>query len=110
VFKTLAAVLKADPSVVDKVKAVLVYRLSKSGKTAVWTADLKAAPGSIVQGEPRSKADVEFIMSDDDFIALVTRKANPQNLFMSGKLKLKGNMSVAMKFEQVLKSLPQPKL
>ena len=51
---------------------------------------------------------VYVVDSDDDFVALVSKKANPQQLFMSGKMKLKGNMALAMKFEQVLKSMPQP--
>lgn len=85
-----------------------VYRISKGGVTNVWTADLKNGKGSIERGEPKTKADVEFTMSgappaslplrlwahtlswlDDDFAALITRKSDPQKLFMSGKLKLK---------------------
>jgi len=111
VFKQLQAALKAEPSLVDKLKSVFCYRLTKGGQTQVWTLDLKTPPGAIYQGEPKGgKSDVEFTLSDDDFAALVSKKANPQQLFLGGKLKLKGNMALAMKFETVLKALPQSKL
>jgi len=106
-FKGLGDMLKGEPSVVEKTKAIFVYKLSKAGKTTSWTLDLKNAPGAIYQGEVKNggKADVEFTMSEDDFIALINKKANPQQLFMGGKMKLKGNMALAMKFEGVLKGL-----
>jgi putative sterol carrier protein len=110
-FTALTHALKADPSLVEKLKSVFVYRLSRDGKTRVWTIDLKNGAGAIHEGEPKvGKSDVEFTMSDEDFSLLVARKANPQQLFMGGKMKLKGNMALAMKFEQVLKALPQAKL
>jgi 3-hydroxyacyl-CoA dehydrogenase/3a,7a,12a-trihydroxy-5b-cholest-24-enoyl-CoA hydratase len=110
-FNQLSVALKADPSLVDKLKSVFVYRLTRDGKTRVWTIDLKNGKGDIYEGEPKQgKADVEFSMADEDFANLVARKANPQQLFMGGKMKLKGNMALAMKFEQVLKALPQSKL
>jgi len=110
-FNQLSAALKADPSLVEKLKSVFVYKLTKGGQTQIWTIDLKNGKGAIHQGEPKiGKADVEFTLADDDFVALVSKKANPQSLFMSGKLKLKGNMALAMKFETVLKALPTSKL
>ncbi len=63
--------------------------------------------GAVYEGEPKdgAKADVTFTLSDDDFDALINQKAKAQSLFMAGKLKLKGNMGLAMKFETVLKGL-----
>jgi len=105
VFDTLATVIKGDPSIVGKTGVIIAYRLTKGSTTAVWTVDLKNAPGSVYAGEAKSKADVELSLSDDDFVGLVTRKANAQQLFMGGKLKMKGNMAAAMKFEKVLSAL-----
>ena len=42
-------------------------------------------------------------LSDDDFGSLVAGKANAQRLFMSGKLKIKGDVMKATKLEPVLK-------
>lgn len=52
-------------------------------------------------------ADVErpvtLSLSDDDFGNLVLGKANAQRLFMSGKLKIKGDIMKATKLDPILK-------
>jgi putative sterol carrier protein len=42
-------------------------------------------------------------MSEQDFGSLVAGKANPQRLFMAGKLKVKGDVMKATRVEAVLK-------
>ena len=50
---------------------------------------------------------VTLALSDDDFGKLVAGKANAQRLFMSGKLKVKGDVMKATKLEPILaKSRP----
>ena len=46
---------------------------------------------------------VTLILSDADFGKLMSGKANAQKLFMSGKLKVKGDVMKAKKMEPVLK-------
>jgi putative sterol carrier protein len=46
---------------------------------------------------------VTLSLSDDDFTKLITGKANAQRLFMSGKLKVKGDVMKATKMEPILK-------
>ena len=46
---------------------------------------------------------VTLSLSDDDFGQLVRGKASAQKLFMSGKLKVKGDVMKATKAEPVLK-------
>jgi putative sterol carrier protein len=41
-------------------------------------------------------------MSATDFAALVAGKLNPTTAFMTGKLKIAGDMSLAMKLQTVL--------
>lgn len=48
------------------------------------------------------KADVVLNLSDADFQKLVEGKAKAQQLFMSGKLKVKGNVMKATKMEPIL--------
>jgi putative sterol carrier protein len=40
--------------------------------------------------------------TDADFLAIVNGKLNPQMAFMSGKLKVQGDMGLAMKLQQLL--------
>jgi len=50
-------------------------------------------------------------MNDEDFEKLVTGKANAQKMFMSGKLKVKGDIMKATRVESVLKKVQmKPKL
>jgi putative sterol carrier protein len=49
------------------------------------------------------KAAVTLVLSDKDFGQLVAGKANAQKLFMSGKLKVKGDVMKATKMEPILK-------
>lgn len=51
---------------------------------------------------------VTMVLSDDNFAKLISQKANAQKLFMSGKLKVKGNVMKATKLEPILKKA-QPK-
>jgi putative sterol carrier protein len=43
------------------------------------------------------------VLSDENFGKLVSGKANAQKLFMSGKLKVRGDVSKATKMEPILK-------
>ena len=46
---------------------------------------------------------VNLILADDQFAKLVAGKANAQKLYMSGKLKVKGDIMKATKMEPILK-------
>lgn len=49
-------------------------------------------------------------MAEKDFVELMTGKLNGQSAFMSGKLKIKGNMNLAMKLGELSKAAPKAKL
>ena len=97
--------------------------------------DLKNANGEVRPGDTSSKADVTITINDEDMLSLATGKLNPQSVsfifitlekkktlkwiaffifiqaFMRGKLKLKGNMGLAMKLQTILAAAkPETKL
>jgi len=47
------------------------------------------------------EADCTVDISLDDFNSLIRGKLNPMSAMMSGKLKIKGDMSVAMKLQSL---------
>lgn len=103
-FDTLATLVKTEgAALVPKVKGVFVFDVE--GKS--WTVDLKNGSGAVYSGTPKepAKADVTFVVSEENFIALIGQKVKAPQLVMGGKMKLKGNMALAMKFETVLKTL-----
>jgi (3R)-3-hydroxyacyl-CoA dehydrogenase / 3a,7a,12a-trihydroxy-5b-cholest-24-enoyl-CoA hydratase / enoyl-CoA hydratase 2 len=73
------------------------------GKRQSWTVDLKTGTGAVRAGKPE-QAGVTLSLADDDFVSLMTGKLNAQNAFMQGKLKIKGNMALAMKLEALTKA------
>lgn len=91
---------------IDKVQALTVITLrNNKGQTKSWLLDFKKE-GNVkkLDGKP-PKADIQLTMSDKDFVKLVNQEANPQQLFMSGKLKIKGNIMKAASIEPFLRSV-----
>jgi len=107
VFDTIASVLTGDAALTKKTikqtNAVIQFTLkNKEGKSQSWVLDLKN-DGTLKKGAAE-KADITLILSDEHFGQLVAGKANAQKLFMSGKLKVKGNVMKAASIEPILKS------
>ncbi len=46
--------------------------------------------------------NVTILMADNDFVDLMEGKLNATSAFMAGKLKVKGDMSLAMKLQSVI--------
>ncbi|XP_066507326.1 hydroxysteroid dehydrogenase-like protein 2 [Hoplias malabaricus] len=98
-----------SPDLVGRTQGV--YRFDLSGQnTGVWYIDLKNDAGSAGSGEPPVKADVEMSLDSDDFIKMFSGNLKPTMAFMSGKLKIKGDMSLAIKMEKILGTLNKSKL
>ena len=80
------------------------------GSDAIYTIDLKNGNGSVTN-KAADKADIIINVSDDDFFALAEGKLNAQQAFMQGKIKVKGNMALAMKLNTVMAAAkPKAKL
>lgn len=96
--------------VVAKCKAIYNFNiLAAKGKPVdtCWTIDLKNGKGSVKQGCAKD-ADATFTMVDEDYHQMVNGKVNPQMAFLSGKMKIKGNMKKATAFTPDLFPKPTP--
>ncbi len=96
----LPARLQAKPDVVAKINAV--YQFNTTGpEGGAWSVDCTALGGKITAGTaPNARCTVAA--TDKDFLAIVNGKLNPQMAFMSGKLRIQGDMGLAMKLQQIL--------
>ncbi|KND89617.1 Fatty acid-binding protein [Tolypocladium ophioglossoides CBS 100239] len=99
------ALTSSDDARKDAIKqagAVFAFTLkNKAGETESWHIDLKES-GKVATGTG-AKPTVTLSLSDDDFGNLVLGKANAQRLFMSGKLKIKGDIMKATKLDPIMK-------
>lgn len=83
---------------------------NNEGKEEVFTVDVKKE-GKVVRGKGNVKADAILSLKDADFVDLATGKLNGQKAYMSGKLKIKGQIMLAMKLDNVFKAVnPTAKL
>ncbi|MCJ1358469.1 MAG: hypothetical protein MMC33_008469 [Icmadophila ericetorum] len=108
-FEAINSSLQSDESerkdAIKKGNAIFAFTLkNNTGETASWYIDLKKE-GAVKRGEgpEGGKADVILSLSDEDFGKMVAGKTQAQRLFMSGKLKIKGDIMKATKMEPILK-------
>jgi len=102
IFKMLGAVLEQDgANLVKKVNGIYGFKVNggPDGKEATWIVDVKNGNGS-VEFEGKATPDVTLQLSDVDLLDLMTGKLNAQKAFFQGKLKIKGNMGLAMKLRE----------
>lgn len=76
-------------------------------KPGLWISKIKVH-WKKVTGGPIPKGDVQIALKDADFMKMANGKANGQKLFMSGKLKVKGNLMKATSIESLFKDLGPP--
>ncbi len=86
--------IEQTPGLVAQVGQTFQFKLT----SASYFVDLKNGKGGVRPGEPE-KADVTLEISDADFMAMSTGKADPQKLYFGGKLKISGNVMAAQKLE-----------
>uniref|UniRef100_A0A665TTK7 Hydroxysteroid dehydrogenase-like protein 2 n=1 Tax=Echeneis naucrates TaxID=173247 RepID=A0A665TTK7_ECHNA len=88
-----------------------IYQFDLSGEHGgVWFLDLKSGSGSTGRGEPAAKADVVMTMDSSDFSKMFSGKLKPTMAFMTGKLKIKGDMTLAIKLEKLMGRMNKAKL
>ncbi|XP_071039115.1 peroxisomal multifunctional enzyme type 2 isoform X3 [Parasteatoda tepidariorum] len=103
IFLIFAERLGEEPELAQKMKVVYNWNILQGGKKiSEWTVDLKSGAGSIYRGSPKNgKADVMLTMEDEDVILMMLGKLNPQRAFMTGRLKIKGNIMLTQKLNQL---------
>lgn len=99
VFKSIMALSSAD--IVAKTNAVFVFNVT-GAEEGKWYLDLKNGSGSVGKGEPPVPADATLIMDTNDFIKMFRGKLKATAAFMTGKLKIRGDMGKAMKLEKLM--------
>lgn len=110
VFDLIEQQLKSNGAeYVKKINGIFCFKLKSGDKEGVWVVDAKNGSGS-VSFNPTGKGDVTISMEDDNLVQLMSGKLNPQQAFFQGKLKIAGNMGLAMKLQQLQPTAEKAKL
>ncbi|CAI2357339.1 unnamed protein product [Caenorhabditis sp. 36 PRJEB53466] len=112
-FQEMADGVKADPTAVKTLKSIVLYIIT-DGKNELgkFTLDFKSANPSVYLGDVQNgeKANATVTVADNDFVDIAAGKLNAQKAFMSGKLKVKGNVMLLQKLQTVLEKAKKSKL
>jgi putative sterol carrier protein len=92
IFAVIADYVSKHPELVKEVQTVFQFHLTSPD--SAWVIDLKQ--GSVTEGKAAS-ADCTLTLTDADFFAMSTGKADPQKLFLGGKLQIAGNIMASQK-------------
>ncbi|XP_045906920.1 sterol carrier protein 2 [Micropterus dolomieu] len=112
VFKEIENHLHEEgEQLVKKIGGVFAFKVKDGpeGKEATWVVDVKNGKGSVTNDQGK-KADCTLSMSDDDLLDLMTGKLNAQTAFFKGKLKVTGNVGMALKLQNLQVSPGKAKL
>jgi len=103
-FRVLEGAMQEDKeNLIEKVRGIYCFKVKNSaGKEGLWIINAKVGKGK-VEYNGKDKPDVTFIMNDEDVTDLISGKLNPQKAFFQGKIKIQGNMGLALKLTELQK-------
>jgi putative sterol carrier protein len=87
---------RVDPARTAGVNKSYIFDIEGAG---VWKVDVTDAGVEVTEGG--GDADVTIHASEETFRAIAEGNQNPTTAFMTGKLKIDGDMSAAMKLQKL---------
>ena len=87
---------RVDESKTAGMTATYLFEVDGAG---TWTVDVNDGKLSVTEG--CNNADATITMSEENFEQMISGDLNPTTAYMTGKLKVKGDMSAAMKLQKL---------
>lgn len=93
-FEGLAT--RVDPSRTAGVSGTYVFEIDGAG---TWTVAIEDGAVSVAEGA--RPADCTIVASAESFERIIGGRQNPTTAFMTGKLKIEGDLGAAMKLQNL---------
>ena len=93
-FDTLPS--RVSPDRIEGMNNTYVFDIEGAGTWTVAVAD-----GAITVAEGTSDADCTFSATEETFEKIASGEQNATTAYMTGKLKIKGDMGAAMKLQKI---------
>ena len=87
---------RVTPERIEGMNNTYVFDIEGAG---VWTVAI--ADGAVTVTDGAGDADCTFATSEENFEKIVAGEQNPTTAYMTGKLKIKGDMGAAMKLQKI---------
>ncbi|XP_064617775.1 stomatin-like protein 1 [Liolophura sinensis] len=91
-------------TLVKQVDAVFQFEVT-GVNGGIYYLDLKHGGGSVGEGPPHCDPDATLTLDIEDLKAMFSEQLNPLQAYMSGRLRVAGDLSAAMKLEDLVKRL-----
>ena len=87
---------RVTPDRIEGMSNTYVFEIEGAG---AWTVAI--ADGTITVAEGVGEGDCTFSTSEENFEKIVAGEQNPTTAYMTGKLKIKGDMGAALKLQKL---------
>ena len=87
---------RVTPDRIEGMNNTYVFDIDGAGVWSVAVAD-----GAVTVSEGTSDADCTFLASEETFEKIASGEQNATTAYMTGKLKIKGDMGAAMKLQKI---------
>lgn len=85
------------PEKAKGVNAVIQFNISGDGG-GQWMMTVKDETCTVEAGKAE-KPRTTFVAKDEDWLKIINGELNPMNAYMMGKIKVLGDMSIALRFQ-----------
>jgi putative sterol carrier protein len=88
---------RADPSRADGLTASYRFDIAGAGS---WRVDVEN--GAVTVTESQDPAECVIATDEETFLAVVRNEQNPMGAFMTGKIRVEGDMGLALRLRDLL--------
>ena len=90
------------PEKAQGVDAVIYFKFTGE-EAGEWNAKIKDGKVDVAQGAPLNQANMTLTADSADYVKIFTGELDGMQAFMQGKIKLGGDLNLAMKLMQMFK-------